>query len=221
MTFHYRERSPNGGLLGIFMLDRREPGQNNVYLAEVGRTAKIDGQNYLVLETGTIQRQDKGAQTPAMIVFDTYALDLNHFGAHGDGSPLKARERSTPELLAYSTTDSLCARKRGPFPRRIARTLHRAALRPGDGDDRLRRAGSAAHHKAESRRRHGRGDFLRRPAEARRLRRLGADCAEQRFRASRLSDPHIWLRAWAQPIPSGSLSSDRSGATAPHLRRPE
>jgi lipopolysaccharide export system permease protein len=115
LTFHYRERAPNGGLLGIFMIDRREPGQNNVYLAEVGRTAKVDGQNYLVLETGTIQRQDKGAKTPAMIVFDTYALDLSHFGAHADGSPLKARERTTSELLAYSTNDPYVRENEGRF----------------------------------------------------------------------------------------------------------
>jgi lipopolysaccharide export system permease protein len=115
LTFHYRERAPNGGLLGLFMLDRREPGQNNVYIAEVGRTAKVDGQNYLVLETGTIQRQDKGSKTPAMIVFDTYALDLTHFGAHADGSPLKARERITPELLAYSTDEPYVRDNEGRF----------------------------------------------------------------------------------------------------------
>ena len=86
LIFHYRERGPSGELLGIFMLDTREQGQNNVYLAETGIAAKLGDQNFLVLETGTIQRQDKDS-TPAMIVFDSYALDLAHFGSHGDGAP--------------------------------------------------------------------------------------------------------------------------------------
>ena len=80
------------------MFDTREQGQNNVYLAETGIAAKLGDQNFLVLETGTIQRQDKDS-TPAMIVFDSYALDLAHFGSHGDGAPLRPRERSTPVLM--------------------------------------------------------------------------------------------------------------------------
>lgn len=115
VTFHYRERAPGGELLGIFMLDRRDPTQSNVYLAETGRTAKVDGQNYLVLQTGTIQRQDKGSRSPAMIVFDSYALDLSHFGPQGDGTPLRARERSTPEMLHFNTADPYVRENEGRF----------------------------------------------------------------------------------------------------------
>jgi len=115
LTFHYRDRGPGGALLGIFMLDRREEGQNNVYLAETGVTAKVGGQSYLVLETGTIQRQDKGASAPAMIVFDSYALDLSQFGSRGKGAPLGPRERSTPELLAYDTSDDYVKFYEGRF----------------------------------------------------------------------------------------------------------
>lgn len=115
LTFHYRERGPGGALLGIFMLDRREEGQNNVYLAETGIAAKVADQNYLVLETGTIQRQDRDAKTPAMIVFDSYALDLSHFGSRADGTPLRPRERSTPVLLGYDTEDAYVKANEGRF----------------------------------------------------------------------------------------------------------
>ncbi len=115
LTFHYRDRAPGGQLLGIFMRDRRDPGQDNVYLAETGRTAKVDGQNYLVLQTGTIQKQDKGARSPAMIEFDSYALDLSHFGPQGDGTPLRARERTTPEMFRYSKVDPYVRENEGRF----------------------------------------------------------------------------------------------------------
>jgi lipopolysaccharide export system permease protein len=115
LYFHYRERGPGGALLGIFMLDRREEGQNNVYLAETGIASKVEEQNYLVLETGTIQRQDKGAETPAMIVFDSYALDLSHFGPRATGAPLRPRERATLDLLRYDLSDAYVKENEGRF----------------------------------------------------------------------------------------------------------
>jgi lipopolysaccharide export system permease protein len=115
LYFHYRDRGPGGSLLGIFMLDRREEGQNNVYLAETGIAAKLGEQNFLVLETGTIQRQDKGAATPAMIVFDSYALDLAHFGSRADGAPLRPRERATGDLVAYDPDDAYVKANEGRF----------------------------------------------------------------------------------------------------------
>ena len=114
LTFHYRDRGPGGELLGIFMNDTREEGQNNVYLSETGIAAKLGEQNFLVLETGTIQRQDRNA-TPAMIVFDSYALDLAHFGSREDGAPLRPRERSTPALMQTDANDSYVKANEGRF----------------------------------------------------------------------------------------------------------
>jgi lipopolysaccharide export system permease protein len=115
LFFHYRDRGPGGSLLGIFMIDRRDEGQNNVYLAETGIASKVGEQNYLVLETGTIQRQDKGSETPAMIVFDSYALDLSHFGSRNEGAPLKPRERTTADLLKYDVADRYVRENEGRF----------------------------------------------------------------------------------------------------------
>jgi lipopolysaccharide export system permease protein len=115
LYFHYRDRGPSGELKGIFMLDRRDEGQSNVYLAETGIATKVGEQNYLVLETGTIQRQDKGADTPAMIVFDSYALDLTQFGPRGRNEPLRPRERSTRDLLNYDASDAYVKDNEGRF----------------------------------------------------------------------------------------------------------
>jgi lipopolysaccharide export system permease protein len=115
LVFHYRERGPGGALRGIFMYDSREKNQKSVYLAENGVTAKIGDENFLVLQTGTIQRQDKGARAPAMITFDSYALDLSHFGAGHGGAPLWPRERSTEAMLHYNLSDPYVRANEGQF----------------------------------------------------------------------------------------------------------
>ena len=81
LDFHYRERGPERRPAGnLHARPARARAEQCLSRRRAG-TAKVDGQNYLVLETGTIQRQDKGSTTPAMIVFDSYALDLSHFGS--------------------------------------------------------------------------------------------------------------------------------------------
>ena len=216
MTFHYRERGPSGELLGIFMLDRREEGQNNVYLAETGIAAKVGDQNYLVLETGTIQRQDKGSETPAMIVFDSYALDLSHFGSRADGAPLRPRERTTSDMLNYSVGQRiLCEGKRGPVPRGTSRAFRRPALRSCDGNDRFRRVGRAAHHPPKSRRGHDGRGRLRAADAGRRIRRLGDDGAvgnrglpwPMPCRSPAASWPRSMLSATPCLVPSGARAS--------------
>jgi lipopolysaccharide export system permease protein len=115
LYFHYRARGPGGALLGIFMLDQRVQGQSNVYIAEKGIATKVGDENFLVLQTGTIQRQDKGSAAPAMVVFDSYALDLSHFGSRADDQPLRPRERSTWELLHYDVSEPYVKLNEGHF----------------------------------------------------------------------------------------------------------
>lgn len=112
-VFHYRERSPSGGLLGIFMQDRRDPEHLNTYIAESGITVQTEQQNYLVLEKGSIQRQSTDSRDPVMVVFDRYAIDLAQFGSDGAGAPLKPRERSTMALLYPDPSDAYAARSAG------------------------------------------------------------------------------------------------------------
>ncbi len=115
LYFHYRARGPGGALLGIFMLDQRDPNQNNVYIAEKGIASKVGDESYLVLQTGTIQRQDRGSAAPAMVEFNSYALDLSHFGAGMDAGPLRARERTTWDLLHYDPSDPYVKLDEGHF----------------------------------------------------------------------------------------------------------
>ena len=98
ITFHYRERSGDA-LLGIFMQDRREQDKTIVYLAERGQTLESGGQDYLVLEKGSVQRQQPSSRDSSIVAFERYAVDLSAFNQENGEVVYKPRERSTTELL--------------------------------------------------------------------------------------------------------------------------
>jgi lipopolysaccharide export system permease protein len=114
ITFHYRERAGET-LLGIFMEDKREKERTNIYIAERGQTVEISGVPYLVLEKGSVQREQPGAGDAAIVVFERYAVDLSQFGGDGDAIVYKPRERGTAELLNLSDTDPYVQSQRGRF----------------------------------------------------------------------------------------------------------
>jgi lipopolysaccharide export system permease protein len=114
ITFHYRERSGES-LLGIFMQDRRDPERTNTYIAERGRTVDSRGIPYLVLEQGSIQREQRGSADAAIVVFERYAIDLSQFGNENEAVVYKPRERGTPELLDLNKTDPYVQMQRGRF----------------------------------------------------------------------------------------------------------
>lgn len=99
ITFHFRERAPGGVLLGIFMQDRREAGRSVTYLAERGQAVDLDGATYLVLEKGSIHRQQPNSRDASIITFVRYAVDLAAFTPPDTDTIYKPRERSTAQLL--------------------------------------------------------------------------------------------------------------------------
>lgn len=114
ITFHYRERSGES-LLGIFMQDRRDADRTSTYIAERGRTIENNGIPYLVLEQGSIQREQRGSADAAIVVFERYAVDLSQFGNDNDVVVYKPRERGTPELLDLNKSDPYVQTQRGRF----------------------------------------------------------------------------------------------------------
>jgi lipopolysaccharide export system permease protein len=98
ITFHYRERSGQA-LLGIFMQDRREQGRVVVYLAERGQVAEAGGQSYLILENGSVHRQQPNTRDSSMVAFQRYAVDLAAFNQEEAQTVYKPRERSTTQLI--------------------------------------------------------------------------------------------------------------------------
>ncbi len=125
-VFHYRERSADGALRGIFMQDRRDPARISTYIAESGVTIANGAENYLVLEKGSVQRQAAGSRDPVIVVFERYAIDLAQFGPGSEGAPLKPRERSTMALLAPDPRDAYAQANPGP----LRSELHERLVNP-------------------------------------------------------------------------------------------
>ena len=78
LSFHIRDRSMTGDLLGLLVHDERDPKQIMTYLADRGRIVSNDDGAYLVMFDGNVHRfnkeeESKGAQ---IVNFDQYMLDL-------------------------------------------------------------------------------------------------------------------------------------------------
>ncbi len=125
-TFHYRERTPDGALRGVFMQDRRDPKQPSTYIAEAGKTIEKDGSSYLQLSKGVLFRPASAGDS-AMVTFDDYTIDLSQF-SQAIAMARRPRERSTAELMAPSAADradpALAGHIRGELLDRLASPLY-------------------------------------------------------------------------------------------------
>lgn len=116
LTFHVRERRPNGTLLGIFVQDARNKDEAFTYIAERGQIVESDKGTFLVLEKGSVQRQkasDNG--DAAIVVFERYAFDLSQFTGEQNVTSYKPSERYTSELLTVAADDPLYVASPGRF----------------------------------------------------------------------------------------------------------
>jgi lipopolysaccharide export system permease protein len=115
ITFHFRERSAGGVLLGIFMQDRREQERPVVYLAERGQTFDVNGQSYLVLEQGSVHRQQAKSRDSSIVAFERYAIDLAAFNQDGGDLVYKPRERATTQLVFPKEDEAYYRMQSGRF----------------------------------------------------------------------------------------------------------
>ncbi|ARQ02131.1 LPS export ABC transporter permease LptF [Pseudorhodoplanes sinuspersici] len=126
LTFHVRERLPNGQLLGVFVDDRRSKTERATFLAEQGTIVKDERGTFLVLETGSVQRlevtpqqknkkgqknqpglKDQKVQNtvpekqkdPTIVKFERYALDLAQASNDQSIQRNSARDRYIWELI--------------------------------------------------------------------------------------------------------------------------
>ncbi|QFU16205.1 LPS export ABC transporter permease LptF [Microvirga thermotolerans] len=114
ITFHYRERQGDA-LLGIFMQDQRVKDKAVVYLAERGQTIETNGQAYLVLEKGSVQRKEPNSRDSSIVAFERYAVDLAAFNEENGDIVYKPRERSTTQLLFPDKNEFLYQYQEGRF----------------------------------------------------------------------------------------------------------
>jgi lipopolysaccharide export system permease protein len=102
-VFHFRERTPDGALRGVFMQDQRDPARIMTYIAEAGKTVDRDGASYLQLSKGVLLRPQSAGDS-SMVTFDDYTVDLSQF-IHALSSIKRPRERSTAQLMAPTAQD--------------------------------------------------------------------------------------------------------------------
>ncbi len=116
LTFHIRERSPNGDLLGLLVHDERDDKQVMSYLAERGRIITNDDGSYLVMFKGFVHRfnensKDKDVQ---IVAFDQNMLDLTEFGPKDNaGKELRPRESYISSLIYPDMTNPAIQRNYG------------------------------------------------------------------------------------------------------------
>jgi len=135
LTFHIRDRSLNGDLLGLLVHDERDPKQVMSYLAERGRIIDNDDGSYLVMLGGYVQRhnnesEDKDVQ---IVAFDQNMLDLSEFSPKDNtGKDLRPREKYTGELIRPDMTNPAIRRNypqlRSELHERLATPLYPLAF---------------------------------------------------------------------------------------------
>src|SRR5215469_17458063 len=98
LTFHIRERQPNGLMLGVFVDDRRDPKERATFLAEQGQIIENERGTFLVMQNGSVQRHEAGQRDPNIVTFDRYAFDLSRFSGANQAIRYSSRERYLWEL---------------------------------------------------------------------------------------------------------------------------
>jgi lipopolysaccharide export system permease protein len=116
LTFHIRERQPDGLLLGIFLDDRRDPKEQSTILAEQGKIVRNDQGTYLLLQNGNIQRHQSEERDPTIVLFERYAFDLSRLAG---GSQItiaySVRERFIWDLIFPDPRDPELRKEPGQF----------------------------------------------------------------------------------------------------------
>jgi lipopolysaccharide export system permease protein len=119
LTFHIRDRSLNGDLLGLLVHDSRDSSQVMSYLAERGRIITNDEGSYLVMLDGYVQRfrsgdDEKKEKDVQMVAFDQNMLDLSEFSPKDkSGKDIRPREMYLGDLLNPDLTDKAIQREYG------------------------------------------------------------------------------------------------------------
>lgn len=106
IVFHFRERLPGGAMGGVMIHDSRDPKLSSTYLAARGQVTEVDKSTYLLLEHGSMQRQDTAQRDSAIIAFERYVFDLDQFEQAVGNYQFKPRERTTAELLWINRDDA-------------------------------------------------------------------------------------------------------------------
>jgi lipopolysaccharide export system permease protein len=115
LAFHIRERRPNGLLVGIMVDDRRDEKERVTILAEQGEILKTERGSFLLMENGSIQRQEQKSRDPNIVRFERYAFDLSRFVSGPLVIKYSVRERYLWQLMWPDPGDQLYKEQANQF----------------------------------------------------------------------------------------------------------
>lgn len=103
VTVYLRETGPSGELLGVFVQDDREPGQEMTYSARRAILIRDESETRLLMFDGMAQRmRGSGAGGLAVLHFDQLSYDLTSFSSSGSDRPRKPSEMYLGELFSMT-----------------------------------------------------------------------------------------------------------------------
>jgi lipopolysaccharide export system permease protein len=120
LTFHIRDRNPDGSFRGIFVSDDREANTTLTYIAERGAVLDNPLGVFLIMSNGTIQQRNTIDSSISMIEFSSYAFDLSSFTSSGAIPDLRPAERDTGYLINPDPEDRVFRQ----FPQKFRAELH-------------------------------------------------------------------------------------------------
>jgi lipopolysaccharide export system permease protein len=122
LTFHIRERGPNGLMLGIFVYDARNPENETTYIAERGRITQSDDTTFLILDQGLMQRRQGQTKSPSFVEFQRYAFDMSQLSA-GPVVFYRATDRPLYDLINVDPKDEVYKQDPGRFRAELHKRL--------------------------------------------------------------------------------------------------
>ena len=188
-VFHFRERTPDGALRGVFMQDQRDPAHITTYIAEAGKTVDRDGASYLQLSKGVLLRPQSAER---FVDGDVRRLHHRSVAVHScpqfDQEAARALDRGIDGAQRAGSRESGADR---PYPAANCSTGWRARFT-------LSSAALSLSRRSEKRARPGRDAASR---SAGRFSRFSAfACSESRPRRSPSAVPSAAIFVWSVPL---------------------
>ncbi len=116
LTFHIRERTATGELLGLLINDNRNAKESRSYLAEKGIIVKQEDDAFLIMTDGHILQRSGTDTASEIVVFDKYIVNLDGFEKKASGDMfLKPRERYLGQLMDPKDDKNILFRFKGQF----------------------------------------------------------------------------------------------------------
>jgi lipopolysaccharide export system permease protein len=110
VTINIADRDTNGQLRGVFIDDRRNPNDRTTVIADRGDLLENQQGSFLVLQNGTVQRQD-GQRDPNTVTFEKYGIDLAQFSRAAEAVNYSMHARYLWQLLDPDPSEAGSAQK--------------------------------------------------------------------------------------------------------------